>query len=139
MSPAANVPPSLIVDVVAESIKHFANAPNAIGPAVVPYTPLVTVNWLVAVSIPEASIEIISVPVVDALVEIINLALSARPVFLETLTVVEPLATSGPEANIDPVSVSILRSTEVKEEVPPVTVSPTAGIPTRLALSTVVE
>ena len=95
VSPAAKVAPSLIVDVVAESIKHLANAPAGIALAVVPYTPLVTVNTLVVVLIPEALIDIISVPVLPAVSEIINLAASARPVFLDTLTAVAPEATSA--------------------------------------------
>ena len=123
-SAAVNVAPSLIVDVVAESINDLTYCPPGIALAVVPYTLRVIVRELVAVSIPPASIVTTSVPVTVGSIESINIVPSAKPVLRETLTDVAPDATSAIFAYISPVVASNCFNVAVNVETAPVIVSP---------------
>ena len=131
-SAAVNVAPSLIVDVVAESMNDLAYCPPGIGLAVVPYTPRVTVRVLLFTSIPPVSIVITSVPVAVASSESINLVPSAKPVLRETLTDVAPCATSAMFAYINPVVDSNCFNVAVNVETAPVIVSPFWNVPIKV-------
>ena len=131
-SPAAYVPPSSIVVVVADADHATDKRPAGIAAGVVLSAPRVTVRTLVVVLIPEASIEIIS-SVLSELAgsPIVRYIPSARPVFLSTLTEVALLATSATSINAEVPPACTPRLDAVRPEVAPVIVSPSTGVPVR--------